>query len=263
MVSHKQVSHKHAFSNRFLISDCCCLIGSLEERLEAIVTKVVGPIKKALDLVIAEMLDPWERIHSETESVVGANEKSNLDPVSNYYGTKKSYYCMVLGKVTHCQIICAHIWPRLTLDKGLEAFELTCMDVNSPRNFLRLHQSIEKAFDKKRLIFVPAESMIEGETALKVVILDPTLLEEDLDYSGHTIKFSAINGRVFDYKFTCDKSPFTRLISNHALQAMNKAKTLNWIAQDDSEMVAVRTSAIELARKSLGQESYSMQAFFK
>lgn len=69
--------------------------------------------------------------------------------------TPKKAMCMILGKVTHCWIKYTHIWPRFTLGNSLEAFDLSNTDVNNPRYFLRLHHAIERAFDLKRLVFVP------------------------------------------------------------------------------------------------------------
>ena len=46
------------------------------------VLNAIESIKKSLDFVLADMLDQCERIHSETTSVVEANEVANLHPVS-------------------------------------------------------------------------------------------------------------------------------------------------------------------------------------
>ncbi|KAJ1442271.1 hypothetical protein B484DRAFT_73894 [Ochromonadaceae sp. CCMP2298] len=100
---------------------------------------------------------------------------------------------MVLGRITHSQITCAHLWPRQTLGRGLEAFELSRLDVNNPRNFLRLHKSIELAFDRKRLTFLPVSVSIIGHLEMKVVILDPKLCNEDLSFNQTTVKFSTLH----------------------------------------------------------------------
>jgi hypothetical protein len=222
----------------------------------------LAPVKKALDLVVAELLDPWERIHSETESTIGAAEQLNIEPVSSYYGTPKKAWCMVLGKATHCQVRCAHIWPRWTIGSGLEAFDLSNADVNNPRNFLRLNRAVERAFDHKRLMFVPESLGSMGELTLKVVILDPALPGEDLSFNNATVKFSTIHNKRFSHVFMPGKMPFTRLLANHALQAMNKAKTLGWIPDNNPEAAPARSSAIEMARRSLGEESLSIKTFF-
>ncbi len=219
-------------------------------------------MKKSLNFVMAEILDPWEKIHSETDSVVGANEEYNLEPVSNFYGMSRKHRCMVLGTCTHAQIISAHIWPKHTYGKGLDVFELSVLDVNNPRNFLRLHKSIEKAFDRKRLTFVPACVTSNGELKMKVIILDPTLLDEDISYNQITIKFSTLHNMPFDYAFCPTAMPYTRLLSAHTLRAYTIGKMLGWPEAENFE-ADVRPSVIEQARRSLGEGSYVMQAFFK
>lgn len=221
----------------------------------------IAPTKKLLNLVIAELLDPWEKIHSETESTIEAAEQKNLEPVSSFYGIQKKA-CMVLGRVTHCKIKCAHIWPRWTRGNGLEAFDLNNADLNNPRNFLRLHRAIERAFDRKRLVIAPETLGSGGELTLKIVILDPSLHSESLEYNNATEPFSTINNKLFSHVFVPNKMPYTRLLSNHAVQAMDKAKMLGWIPEDDAEMAATRTRAVEMARRSLGTGSLSFKTLY-
>ena len=228
--------------------------------VSSIISSEIAPLTKSVYLVLGELLDPWEKIHSETESAVKAAEKMNMEPVTQYYCVGKKT-CMVLGRVTHCHVVCAHIWPRGTIGKGLEIFDLHNADVNNPRNFLRLQKSIEKAFDDKRLIFVPVSLALSGALTLKVVILDPSLNTEDLSYNNITVKFSTIQKKLFSYTFLPGKTPFTRLLANHAVQAMNKAKILGWISEVDSDAVANRSSVIEMARRYLGGESTAMKTF--
>lgn len=226
-----------------------------------VVEQKVGPLKKSLDIILADMLDPWEGIHSETSSVVVANETLNLTPVSTFYGMKQKGQCMVLGKATHCQITTAHIWPRYTRGRGLEAFELSRLDVNNPRNFLRLHKSIEKAFDHKRLTFLPVSMADTGELQMEVVILDPALLQEDISYNQTTVKFSTLHHKQFHYVFKCGQTPYTRLLSAHAIRAYSKGKVIGWPEAEQHEAEA-RSGALEQARRSLGEESYAMKNLF-
>jgi hypothetical protein len=121
------------------------------------------------------MLDPWENIHSESTIAIEAVNTANLPIVSHYYNTPKSHYCMVLGKCTHSNIICAHIWPDFTHGKGLSNLGLEEGDINNPRNFLRLHKTIESNFDKKRLTFLPVHSNDKDIIILEVFVLDPSL----------------------------------------------------------------------------------------
>jgi hypothetical protein len=72
----------------------------------------LAPIKRALDHVMLQALDPWEKVHTERESVVSNAEKTNLPLVSSFYDISKTNYCMMLGKIKNVHIICAHIWPE-------------------------------------------------------------------------------------------------------------------------------------------------------
>eukprot|EP00981_Chlorochromonas_danica_P008222 scaffold2066_cov229-Ochromonas_danica.AAC.6 len=78
------------------------------------------------------------------------------------------------GAVSHCQIKCSHIWPKWTKGAGLEVLELSQNEVNNPRNFSRLHATIERAFDKKKLYFERVAIADDPNLIqLKMVILDP------------------------------------------------------------------------------------------
>eukprot|EP01040_Poterioochromonas_malhamensis_P015451 gene15451-17292_t len=185
------------------------------------------PLSKGIGYLLQELLDPWEKIHSEAKSQVEDNERENLKPVTDYYGCPIKKYCMVLGAVSHCQIKCSHIWPKWTKGAGLEVLELSQNEVNSPRNFLRLHETIEKAFDKKKLYFERVATADSNLIQLKVVILDPSLLQETIvKGSNDLITFNDINGKLFDYVFTHknpERKPFMRLVAQHAKRAVNVA----------------------------------------
>lgn len=124
---------------------------------------------------------------------------------------------MMLGKVSYCEIKCAHIWPKWTKGSGLEVLELSQNDVNNPRNFLRLHEAIEKAFDRKRLYFERMTTSDPSSVQLKVIILDPTLLLEAITKGKNdVIHFNDINGASFDYVFY-PTQPFMRLLAQYAI----------------------------------------------
>jgi hypothetical protein len=231
--------------------------------IEAIIDRKIAPINsslaqtnKALKCVMSIMLDPWEGIKSEITEAVQNATMANLPVISTYYGIPQHHYCMVLGPgTTHCNIICAHIWPRHTYGRGLETFDLNPNDINEPRNFLRLHRTIENAFDHKRLYFDLSENNhIDGQIILKVVILDPALKNVDLTYGGMTVKMSTIDNRDFHHVFTVPIKPYMRLLAVHANQAINKAYMMGWIS-DDLDYAARRDRALNLARLSLDDNS--------
>jgi hypothetical protein len=99
----------------------------------------------------------------------------------------------------------------------LEVLELSQNEVNNPRNFLRLHATIEKAFDKKKLYFERVPTADPNLIQLKVIILDPSLLQETIIKGNNdAIAFNDINGKLFDYVFTHEnpkRKPFMRLLA--------------------------------------------------
>lgn len=256
-------------------NDLQILLSQQENSINSIKSYIndrLAPLKKSLDFVVIEATDPWERIHSEVSSISKKAGASSLDPISEYYNIPKSKYCMVLGKVANCDIVCSHLWPRSTAGRGLETLGLEISDLSSPRNFLRLHNTIEKAFDRKRLTFLPADDFVsDGKSplSLKVVILDPNLAQETLKYrdsNGNDVtKFLGnLHNTTFQFKFPVGRFPFLRIIALHASRAHQKAVGNMWI-QDDDNMYERRLRAFELARLSLSEtndNSLVMERFF-
>jgi hypothetical protein len=224
----------------------------------------LAPIKRALDHVMLQALDPWEKIHTERESVVSNAEKTNLQNVSTFYNTSMSYYCMMLGNIKNVHIICAHIWPECTHGEGLETLGLQANDISNPRNFLRLEKSIERAFDRKHLMLTPQFS-VPGTFKLRLTVLNPELLESNLtDNDGNVVTtFAAINNAESNHTFDEHKRPFLRLLARHKLVSLRKARKLGWI--EETAYSAERNCAIECARISLSDGengSVIMKAFY-
>jgi hypothetical protein len=146
---------------------------------------------------------------------------------------------MILGpNTTHCDIICSHIWLASSRGVGLTDFLLRIEDINNPENFLRLHSSIEKAFDRKKLYFSIND---EGNGAFRLVvnILDPLLRDPTQNGSFFNVNnrhylFGDLDGRHSDYLFTPNQKPYLRLIAQHALKAIDKARALGWIRDLDN-----------------------------
>jgi hypothetical protein len=204
-----------------------------------------------LSIVLNSVLDPWEKIHSEVTDVIVSNTAPYLSVVSDYYGTPKANYCMVLGfNTTYRDIICAHIWPLHTRGLELSTMGLSVSDIDNPRNFLRLHRSIEKAFDQKKLYFYVSSRNEEAKTfALSVCITDPNLKTEKFSVGQVERSFSDLHLKEFDYEFTLSKKPFLRLLAMHAQRTLEKALNLGWIGNDN--FAAERERVLELARYSL------------
>ncbi len=225
-----------------------------------------APLEASISFVLSEATDPWEGIHSEVSATAKERASHFLVEISTYYGIPRAHYCMVLGKATHCDIICAHLWPQRTAGRGMETFGLNSEDLTNPRNFLRLHNTIEKAFDCKRLAFLPADDFVSGvgnPVSLKVVILDPKLHQEPLSHGDTSTTMGALHNKAFHFKFPREKSPFLRVIAIHAFRAHRKAMDNLWL--DDSALVYEgQRRAKELAHKLLDKDdpSFVMQRFF-
>ena len=217
------------------------------------------PLQHALACVLESVLDPWEEIKSTATSLKVSDSAQYIEPVCDFYEVKKKKYCMFLGDdITHCDIICAHLWPKLTGGLHLTSLGLLVTDVSNPRNFLRLHSALEKAFDQKRFYF-DVISIDEG-IRLVLKILDPSLKTESFSASQTDIEFSSLDGRSSHHLFLTNR-PFLRIIAKHAEKALLKAKRLCWIP-DDEDLVSRKLRCIELARLSLGNESSILKALF-
>jgi hypothetical protein len=76
-------SHDLRFFLSFLL-----LLGDLRETLVKFSEDIneiksdLKPLSKGIGYLLQELLDPWEKIHSETKSQVEENEKENLKPVT-------------------------------------------------------------------------------------------------------------------------------------------------------------------------------------
>jgi hypothetical protein len=236
--------------------------GLTREDLGDIMDEKLKPMNRALNCMLESALDPWENIRSIGTEVMIAASTPHINDVCTFYGVAKKHYCMVLGSVTHSDIICSHIWPSHTYGNGLSSFDLHAEDVNSPRNFLRLHKDIERAFDHKRLYFEYVDGVSPAPIVLRIVLLDPAVFSENINVNNGTMPFRDVHEKVLDYPFVGDKKPFLRLLSLHADRALLKARSMNWIA-DEGDMISKRARNVDLARLSLEPDNRDvLDAFF-
>jgi hypothetical protein len=219
------------------------------------------PIRKALILTLQSLLDPWEKIAKSSTS--GSSKSSLVEydrkDICEYYGIPESHYCMVIGLCYHCDVSCAHIWPKHTYGDGIEQFELKREEINSPRNFLRLHKAIEKAFDSKHLIFLPSSD--GGSNTFVVRVLNRNILLNEFPVDKcKSMKFEDIDGQKMHCDFRGEKYPFRRLLAYHASKALDVAERNNWI--ESSETISqARLESFLLASKSLEERSFVMEMF--
>jgi hypothetical protein len=225
-----------------------------------VVRREIGPLQKSIRYVLSDFLDPWEKIQTDSSSVcdLSAPNKAELE---NHYDIEAND-CMLLGTLPD-QHFCAnirraHIWPKHTYGKGLEILDLSPDDLNSPRNYLLLQAEIEYYFDRKQFILLPV-NIEDGRFSLRVVVLYPELLNQSIRIYPQSRKrafdfpWSELNGLVSAHVFSEGKKPFLRLIAQHAFAAMKKAISSG--AVDEHFCYGLRNETIELARRSLGEDS--------
>jgi len=141
-----------------------------------------------------------------------------------FYGLPDERFCQVLGQQPeHIKIVNAHVWPR-SGTATLPLFGLKTEDVHNPRNVLRLHQCIERAFDSRELVFVADAN---DQLVVKVLSTDlkPTLLK------GTQKRFADIDGAPLQIKST-GALPYRRLLAHHSVLAHRWAREKGWISDD-------------------------------
>ena len=191
-------------------------------------------------------MDPWKR----TRTARTDDQSSTVaEKAITHYGLTKKADCQIFGPGTK-HVVNLHIWPEWAVN-NLPLFDLPLDAIDDPRNILRVHKKVERAFDSKELTFV-----MTGDV-LTLKVLAPDLLSEVLDDTGMT--FSDIDRRSL--RFSSANAPFRRLLAAHSIAAHRFAELQNWIVGQDCTEGEVR--AMDLARLSLGDsESLKKVAYF-
>ena len=162
----------------------------------------VDALSSALGYVVEDVLDPWSAIKTNDGSSVSTAPPSETASLSEKGLSIRtvavlSHYeipldeCMLLGKcelgevgqrygarrakkgngsgeggeegnTKEMRVMNAHLWPANSSGRGLNFLDLNAEAVNDPRNFLRLHKSLEHAFDRSQLVF---ETVFAGTAA--------------------------------------------------------------------------------------------------
>ena len=165
------------------------------------------------------------------------------------------------------RVMNAHLWPHHTKGRGLNILQLNTEDVNDPRNFLRLHKSLEHAFDRHEIIFmiVPNDGASNLQAAsdsgstefrLQVKVLDPTLLTPTAkrvvvsDSPEKSLSWTDIDNLESVWVFGgCSAKPFTCILAQHVQSSMTRAEQYGWIEQE--VVTEYRDRALQLLRISL------------
>jgi hypothetical protein len=144
--------------------------------------------------------------------------------------------CMVMNMFfDRCLVRVAHIWRLSTNGIGLAAFKLEESDVNHERNGLLLFESIEKAFDLKKICFVydPFAEVLR----LKILCNDLRTLFVISDNNqrkkfNEFRKFNDIDNTILI--LPKDIFPFRRLLNWHGRCAYRSAKIKKWITNEEN-----------------------------
>jgi len=197
----------------------------------------LGNLEQPMRYLMMKELDPWERTSGSRSHAAAA---SLTPPVLHHYGLQGNF-CQVIGP-TQASIITAHLWPNHTNGLGLNFFDLKQEDLENPRNFLRLHFQIEKAFDHRQLTIVKAGNH------LLVWVLDPSLMSTQLQNVKGGITFQQLHRRPL--QFLNSERPFTRILAAHVAASFRHAEKEGWI-QAPEQMSLAHEWATEMARHSM------------
>ena len=186
-------------------------------------------------------LDCWEGLGSNRTS-----EQSNAtrSEVVGYYGLGGKKVCQILGDSLH--VVNAHIIPE-SKSNLLVLVDLDREDVNNPRNILRLHNDIERAFDRKDVMF----EFDEATESFTMKVMNRDI--EAIQLRDRTETFLEINGRTL--VLPNRNLPFRRVMAIHSFYVKQK-----W--HMDMNEAEIRTR--ELLSFSMDDEAQTRMAnFFK
>eukprot|EP01041_Mallomonas_annulata_P003710 gene3710-7375_t len=128
--------------------------------------------------------------------------------------------CMVLDVFLPREtVIASHIWKFCTKGEGLTEFRLLPSDLGSPRNGLLLCQSIQKAFDSKKVCFLVD----------KICFLDIAIRQEKV-HNDSKLTFENIDGWLLQHPI--ENIPFRRILDFHAKMSYENAIKKQWLPSD-------------------------------
>ena len=192
---------------------------------------------------VAVQLDPYETInesHYSQEDLVETHKTS-----ISFYGLESAKHCQVLGpnQKEHVKIVNAHVWPRCATDQ-LITFELERNDIHNPRNILRLHRCLERAFDKRELTFIQGVEANE----FKPKLLNKNL--RDTKLKGINLTFGSVEGNLLQIYKEGSMPYRRRLIGHHALLSYRYAKAQGWL-EPTEDLSHAEVQALNMMEHSL------------
>jgi len=198
-----------------------CLVSQLHTAL------LNDPDKEFLNMMkkqVAAQLDPYETYETISESHYSQQDSAEArNNAIAFYGLQSEKHCQLLGpnQPEHVKIVNAHVWPRCATDQ-LVTFGLERSDVHNPRNILRLHQCLERAFDKREITFVQSDQTNE----FKLKLLNESL--RDTKLKGTDITYGSVEGRSLQIRKE-GSFPYRRLLGHHSLLSHRHAKAQGWL----------------------------------
>eukprot|EP00977_Amphora_coffeiformis_P012653 scaffold3189_cov166-Amphora_coffeaeformis.AAC.9 len=194
-----------------------CRISKLDNALDDNDKEFLNLMKKQF----AAQLDPYETISESHYSQQDSAEVRNK--AIAYYGLQSAKHCQVLGpdQQEHVKIVNAHILPRSATDQ-LPIFRLEKSDVHNPRNILRLHQCLERDFDKREITFVQGDQTNE----FKLKLLNESLRNTEL--KGTNITFGSVEGSSLQI-YQDGRLPYRRLLARQSLLSHRHARAQGWL----------------------------------
>eukprot|EP00977_Amphora_coffeiformis_P017575 scaffold5795_cov165-Amphora_coffeaeformis.AAC.2 len=100
-------------------------------------------------------------------------------------------------------------------------------DIDNPKNILRLHKTIEYNFDQRNIMF---EDTGGTDRQLRLKIQNEEVRTTVLTDTGPPKTLQDVKG--WPLVFPNGNMPWNRLLLMHAHFAMEKARSLNWLPED-------------------------------
>ncbi|CAF4627152.1 unnamed protein product, partial [Rotaria sp. Silwood2] len=204
------------------------------EEIQKISLKVDYLLQQNKDRLKNE-LDCWDTSSTRTKEEQD-DFKSKLITYYNCGSPKmRTIKCMILNKYFDRNFVRAsHIWKAATKGVGLTAFKLNESDVNNERNGLLLYESIEKAFDYKKLCFL--YDPFAGNLLVKILCSDlrQTFIVDDpinRKNFNELRTFNDIDNAVL--QLPPNIFPYRRLLNWHGRCSFKTAKANKWINKDE------------------------------
>jgi len=166
-------------------------------------------------------INGWENMGSHREK---SDSTEVRNPTLSYYSLTRRH-CQILGPETP-HVVNAHICPYHNRG-NLDLMQLQESDIDNPKNILRLHKTIEQNFDQMNIMF---EDTGGTGRQLRLKILNDQVRTTVLVDTNPPKMLQDIEGSPLI--FPDGNMPWNGLIGMHAHFALEQARRLNWLPED-------------------------------